>query len=491
MLSKTETVIIGSGPAGCAAGLTLSRQGRDCIILDKLDVAGGLARSIKRGQSTFDVGPHRFFTQSPEVIDLWKDCLGNDLISVARQTRIIYRGKLFNYPLSPINALFGLGMKTSFKALFSYLSRKIYLGRFRKDPASFEDWVTDNFGQVLYEAFFKHYTEKVWGIPCSDISVEWASQRIKGLNLPRAVLNALTMHKTSKIKTLVNTFLYPRNGSGMLYEKMVERACNNGCRHIACATVTGLERNNGEWTVIYNLKGSKSESISCQHVLSSMPLNELISMLSPPPPEDVRAAAFILTYRNHYCVNLQVRGHANLFPDNWLYVHSPELSTARIANFANFSQALAGDRNLFPIAVEFFSTTGDGIDTAGNDRRIDLAISELKRLGLLKSSHKVEDAFVVFSKNAYPVIKVGYERSVARIRAYLKQLNGLQTMGRGGLFQYNNQDHSIITGILAARIVLGQSYDVWSVNSDADYHESGTAPDLCHEDRYHPPSIPR
>jgi len=293
------------------------------------------------------------------------------------------------------------------------------------------------------------------------------------------------MHKTNSIKTLVNTFLYPRNGAGMLYERMVQETCSRGGQYIPYATVTGIEYVAGLWTVIYSLGSGKQGNISSEHVLSSMPLTELIGKLSPAPPADIRDAASRLKYRNHYCVNLLVKSDANLFPDNWLYIHSPELQTGRIANFANFSESLQGGTNLFPITVEFFSSTGDRVDSLGDDRkRIDLAISEMRHLGLLKSSHKVEDAFVVFSKAAYPVISVGHEQSVARIRDYVKNLRGLETMGRGGLFQYNNQDHSIVTGILAARNVLGEDHDVWSVNSDAEYHESGTAPDLCYEDRY-------
>jgi protoporphyrinogen oxidase len=489
MREETGTVIIGAGPAGCAAGLTLSDIGIPCTILDKLDVPGGLSRSIKTEKATFDIGPHRFFTQSDDVLNLWTDILGKDFVPVDRLTRILYRGQLFNYPVSPMNALVGLGARTSIRAFVSYVSRRFKLRFFPREPVSFEEWVIDNFGHVLYEAFFKHYTEKVWGITCSHISADWAAQRIKGLNLMRAVLNAVPMCKTSKIKTLVDTFAYPRTGSGLLYERMAQKVIDNGGQYIPRATVTGIERSERGWTVTYDLERDRQQSIGCEHVLSSMPITELIDMLSPAPPPDIRAAASKLKYRNHYCVNLLVNSDTNLFPDNWLYIHSPELSTGRIANFANFSEGLRSSHALFPITVEFFSSTGDRIDTLGDDKRIHLAISEMRQMGFLKSGHKVEDAFVVFSKAAYPVIRLGYEHFLARIRAYLKSLKGVETMGRGGLFQYNNQDHSIMTGMLAAKNVLGESYDVWSVNSEAQYNESRTAPDLCCQDTYAHPAI--
>jgi protoporphyrinogen oxidase len=483
MSDKLDTVIIGAGPAGCAAGMTLVNAGRKCIILDKLDKPGGLSRSIRRSGCTFDVGPHRFFTKSNEVLNMWRSTLNNDLITVDRLTRILYKGKLFNYPLSPLNALFGLGVGTSLRAFASYGLRKARLAVRPREPVSFEDWVADNFGLVLYEAFFKHYTEKVWGIPCADISSDWASQRIKGLSLFRAVYNALTAHRGSRIKTLVDRFLYPRSGAGTLYESMIEKIVANGSTYIPGVTVTEVRQESNLWTVNFIGSTGDHNKLVCNHLLSSAPLTELLGMLSPPVPEEIMSAAASLSFRNHYCVNLIVKGKANLFPDNWIYVHSPEQHMGRIANFANFSSELQQSDGVFPVTVEFFSSTGDEVDIMSDKERIKLAIKELREVGFLNSSHHVEDAFVVFSKSAYPVIARGYDSHVDTIKGYLRTLTGLQTMGRAGLFQYNNQDHSVMTGILAARNVLGSEYDVWSVNEDAEYLESGTAPDLCDRDR--------
>jgi protoporphyrinogen oxidase len=483
---KPDTVVIGGGPAGCTAALTLVNSGYGCSILDKHDVPGGLSRSIKRNGATFDIGPHRLLTKSETIFNIWHSILDDDLIEVDRLTRILYKGKLFNYPLSPMNALLGLGALTSCQAFVSYGLRRLKRAISPKIPTSFEDWVSDNFGTVLYEAFFKHYTEKVWGIPCAEISSDWASQRIKGLTLLEAVYNAVTNHKRSRVKTLADHFLYPRHGAGYLYERMIDQIKGKGVRYVPNATVTSILREPGEWIVTYRRENGIYSSIECAHVLSSIPLTDMINMLSPAPPSEVQSAAAALKFRDHYCVNLLVKGSEKIFPDNWIYVHSPELTMGRIANYTNFCSLLSDDESLFPITVEVFSFQGDEFSNLTDAGRIDTAITELRHVGLLNSARQIEDAFVVFSAAAYPVIQLGYRRQVGIIRAYLNTLEGFQTMGRGGLFQYDNQDHSSMTGILAARNVMGCDYDVWSVNTDAGYHESGTAPNLCAEDRYGP-----
>jgi protoporphyrinogen oxidase len=482
MNDQTTALIVGAGPAGCAAACALVDAGISVVVLDKLDQPGGLARSINRDGNIFDIGPHRFFTKSDEVLDLWRNYLREDLISVNRLTRILYKGKLFNYPLSPMNALMGLGIGTAAHAFAGYGLTKLKRLAFPRTPESFEDWVSDNFGMVLYEAFFKHYTEKVWGIPCSEISADWASQRIKGLNLFKAVYNAFTSHRSSQIKTLVDRFVYPINGAGWLYTKMMDHAVANGAKFIPGATANEVRRTDSGWEVRYS-SGDSDHTVTATHVISSAPITELLRMLRPQPPDELLEAASALRFRNHYCVNLVVRDKVNLFPDNWIYVHSPEVKMGRIANYANFSNHLQKSPENFPVTVEYFSFPGDDVSVLNDSQRVELAIRELTGVRLLKSHQKIVDAFVVFSPAAYPVIKIGYERHLGLVRNYLRGLTGFQTIGRAGLFQYNNQDHSIMTGLLAARNVLGADYDVWTVNVDAEYHESGTAPDLCETDR--------
>ena len=486
MVDYAETVIIGAGPAGCGAGLTLSQAGRTCMILDDREIPGGMCRSIRWRGATFDVGPHRFFTKSEDVFRIWQSSLGRDLISVDRLTRVLYRKKLFNYPLSPVNALLGLGVSTSVSAMAAYgltaLKRKIS----PRQPTTFEEWVTDNFGSVLYEAFFKHYTEKVWGIPCSRISADWASQRIKGLNLARAVYNAMTSHKSAQIKTLANRFVYPRNGSGSLYERIMQTIVQRGSTYTPNATVTGIQEYQGRWLISYQPATGPSREVLCDHVLSSMSVVQLLRSLKPVPSPEILAAGSALRFRNHYCVHLLVENGPTPFPDNWIYVHSPELSAARVANYASFCPSMQGAEGFFPLTVEFFSFPGDAVSLLDDSERVQLALRELGNAGLLSSKSVVCGAFVTFTKDAYPVIEVGYASHVSRIKSYLMNIKNLQTCGRAGLFQYNNQDHSMMTGVLAARNILGAKYDLWSVNEDAEYHESGTAPDLCEEDRHEP-----
>ncbi len=481
MSDRIQTLIIGAGPAGCAAGCALTNAGVPTVIIDKQESPGGLARSLVKDGNTFDIGPHRFFTKSPEVLDLWKDFLGPDLISVDRLTRILYKGKLFNYPLTPLNALFGLGIGSAAAAFADYGAVRMRRMLKPREALTFEDWVSDNFGGVLYQAFFKHYTEKVWGIPCDSISADWASQRIKGLNLFTALYNAMVKPKNAGVKTLVDQFLYPREGAGRLYTNMIRRFVSQGGVYIPNAAVTRIASSNGAWEVSYDLEGA-SHTLTCEHVLSSAAITDLLKILDPPPPADILDAGNRLRFRNHYCVNLVVCNKANLFPDNWIYVHSPELRTGRIANYANFSSALQATPKSFPITVEFFSFMGDYVSSLTEEAKIDLAVNELRSVGLLQAQH-IEDAFTVFSPDAYPVIEIGYESRLTEIRRYLATLKNIQTFGRAGLFQYNNQDHSTITGLLAARNILGEKYDLWAVNIDAEYHESGTAPDICERDR--------
>jgi protoporphyrinogen oxidase len=476
MSGRLDAIIIGSGPAGCAAGVTLSLAGKKYAILDKLDRPGGLSRSIHRNGCTFDVGPHRFFTRSAEVLDIWQRTLQEDLISVNRLTRILYKGKLFNYPLVPINLLFGLGLITSAQAFSSYAYQRAKISLRPRQPVSFEDWIIDHFGSVLYQAFFKHYTEKVWGISCRQISADWASQRIKGLNLTRAVYAALLTKKGSGIKTLVDRFLYPRHGAGSLYERMVDQIIDSGNAYVSNATVTKAHYNSKGWRLEFQTKSGGCETLWCEHLLSSGPLPQLLHMLDPPPPSWVMASARELAFRNHYCVNLIIRGPVNLFPDNWIYVHSPEQLMGRIANFANFSSQLSREEGVFPVTVELFSSEGDMIDLMTDEDRISLGINEPKQIEFLKPYHLVEDAFVVFSRDAYLLMSTGYEMKLKIIREYLQTFSTLHPIGRAGLFKYNNQDHSIMTGILGARNVLGGQYDLWSVNEDAEYLESGIAP---------------
>jgi protoporphyrinogen oxidase len=476
-----DVVIIGAGPAGSAAGLALSSAGKKVCLLEQLDRAGGLSRTLARHGARFDIGPHRFFTKSDRVLNVWKTAGTGELIEVERLTRILYRNHLLNYPLQPMNALAGLGIWNSIGAMASYAAACGRRWCSSKSVDSFEDWVTMQFGSVLYQCFFKTYTEKVWGISCRDISASWASQRIKNLNLPRAVLNAFTRGRLSHIKTLVDRFLYCRHGAGSVYEAMCARIAAQGGHFRPNEEVIKIRHDGrGSITSVLARAGEQLLEYKTNHLISSMPLTELIRRLDPAAPRDVLDAVNQLRYRTHISVNLLVNG--NPFPDNWIYVHSPDVHMGRVANYRNFSAAMCPDQRLTPLTFEYFTFDGDEVSSLNDSLLVDLALSEGRRVGLL-DGHPPVDAFVVRSPRAYCVIQRGHEKPVEQIKSYLAGFRNLATVGRAGMFKYNNQDHSIMTGLLAADNLLGGCLDVWSVNIDAEYHESGTAPDLCVEDR--------
>ncbi len=467
-----RVVIIGGGPSGLAAAHEATRRGASALVIEKLDRVGGLARTLDRDGSRYDIGPHRFFTTNVEVRNLFVDVLGEDLVRVSRLTRILYGGKYFNYPLTPFNALFGLGVGNSVAILASYAQARMrrLFGASRIE--SFEDWIVDRFGGRLYRVFFKTYTEKVWGIPCDRIGADWAAQRIKGLSLSTAIFNALYKPK-KKIKTLVDEFMYPRLGAGQLYQKMARQATERGAEVWRDATVTAIHHRDNVVTGIRLMTHDEERDVTGDYYLCSAPLTEMLEMMDPPPPGDVLAACRSLRYRNHIGVNLNVQGVP--FPDNWIYVHAPEVRAVRITNYRNFSPAMAADSGISPLTVEYFCFPEDGIWEMSEAELVKLATDELSRLGMAGPG-RVLSGFVVRSEKAYPVIEKGYEEHIACIRRWLATFTNLLPIGRSGMFKYNNQDHAMATGLLAARTALGLGkFDPWNVNIDGEYHEAGDA----------------
>ena len=469
-------IIIGAGPSGLAAAYELSKNSTDVVLNEQLRQVGGLARTIRRGEARFDIGPHRFFTKSSEIFDLWSNILQKDLLSVPRLTRIFYNNKFFYYPLSPMNAFFGVGPINSGQILISYFSTLLKQRLSRSEPQNFEDWVVQQFGRRLFEIFFKTYTEKVWGIPCTQIGADWAGQRIKGLSLWTAVVNSIFKPKQKKIKTLVDEFVFPRLGAGMFYERMAEEIESHGGKILFGKRSVGF-RHEGDRvrSVVLEDDTGHREEIEGGHFIVSAPLTDGLLGFDRAPPLEIQAAANGLRYRSHVGVDLLVEG--NPFPDNWIYVHSRRVRLARIANYRNFSREMAPDDRLTPLTVEYFCFTGDDIWTMDEQGLIELAKAELQKMKILRPE-QVQSGFCVHSDKAYPVIEIGYDQKVKLLRRYIEQFRNFQAIGRSGMFKYNNQDHGIMTGLLAARNVLGGNFDVWSVNIDAEYHESGEVPPL-------------
>lgn len=471
-------IILGAGPAGLATAYKLAQSQVESLLLERHDVVGGLCRTIPFQGHRFDVGPHRFFTKNDEVNRLWHDVLGPDVMTVKRLTRILYGGTFFDYPLKPMSALRGLGVGTSAHAALSYLAAR--LAGARSAPANFEEWVQREFGDVLYRIFFKTYTEKVWGIPCNTISPQWAAQRIKGLNLGQAVLHALSpgRNRQGRVKSLVDQFDYPRLGAGQVFEKLAEAFVAQGGQLQVGHTVRGVRHERGRVTHVDVSSSSGDRTLRADHVFSSIPLTELVLKLDPKPPEAVVLAARELYYRDHITVNLVV-ARRQIFPDNWIYVHAPEVRMARISSYGNFSRQMVAHEQQDAIAVEYFAFAHEELWQLPDAELMALAERELNQVGLLKPG-EVVDGFVLRERDSYPTYYVAYERPLAVIKQFLGTLANLTLIGRGGMYRYNNQDHSMLSGILAARNYLGGSYNLWEINEEQEYLEEKQLPLPCH-----------
>ena len=454
-----DIIILGAGPAGLSCAYEHAKREHRGLILEKNSIVGGLSRTeIYRGYR-FDVGPHRFFTKNDEVDRLWHELGGEEIIRVPRLTRILYRGKFFEYPLKPLQALFGLGIVTSIQAFLSYLLAQ--LKPKKETLTSFEDWVVQKFGAKLYSIFFKTYTEKVWGIPCSEIGAEWAAQRIKGLSLTEVIRTAFCgqrKNKSKKIKSLVDEFSYPKHGAGRVYEKMRNYVCEHGFEVRTSEIVERIAFINGTYELWTRTQHGQLQTYSCNALFSSIPLTEFILKLQPPPPSSVIEAARALYYRDHITVNL-ILDAPTPFPDNWIYVHSPEVRMARICEYGNFSKEMLASPNHSALSVEYFCFAHDDLWQMKDETLIHFAMEEMKRVGLLKRESLV-DGFVIREKDSYPAYYLGHQHHFGKLKSFISQLPNLWMIGRGCMDKYNNQDHSILSGIPAARAYHGEQVDL-------------------------------
>lgn len=457
-------VIIGAGPAGLTAAYESVRRGIRPIVLEKADKVGGLARTDRYKGYCFDIGGHRFFTQVDQVQRLWQEMLGEDFLKVPRLSRIYYRGRFLNYPLDFFNALSNLGIVESLLILLSYFKAQLWP---YPEEKTFEQWVSNRFGRRLYKTFFQTYTEKVWGIPCHMIQADWAAQRIRGLSLRAAVSNAL--FDTNNAKSLINEFHYPMLGPGLMWQRFQEAVESRGGQIHLHAEVVRLKREGRGIKGITARCGGEIIEISGEHFISTMPLSDLIARLDPPPPADVVQAARQLTYRAFILVGLIV-DRADLFPDNWIYVHSPEVKVGRVQNFKNWSPAMVPDPQKTSLGMEYFCTEGDAVWRMSDTELIELATRELASLGLAYAA-EVEDGAVIRQPKAYPVYDREYRQHLQVIQRHLATIDNLQTIGRNGMHRYNNQDHSMLTGMLAVRNLLGEDHDLWSANTERSYYE--------------------
>ncbi|MEM8779904.1 MAG: NAD(P)/FAD-dependent oxidoreductase [Cyanobacteria bacterium P01_G01_bin.49] len=460
-----STVVIGGGPAGLTAAYQLAKHGLHSVVLEKGDRVGGISRTETYKDYRFDIGGHRFFTKVPQVKHLWYEVLADEFIKVPRLSRIFYQGKFFNYPLDPLNAVTNLGILRSLLIIYSYLKVKI-----APLPVedNFEQWVTNRFGERLYRTFFKSYTEKVWGVPCTQIRADWAAQRIKGLSLKKAALNAL--FGSNDTKTMIKEFDYPILGPGMMWERFQEKLEAQGNPVLLKTEVIKVERQEQRITRIIAKKGDETFELTGEQFINTLPITALMHRLDPLPPENVLKAADGLKYRDFLIVPIVIN-QEHLFPDNWIYIHSPEFKVGRIQNFKNWSPKMVPDTQKTCLGMEYFCSEGDDLWEMDNADLIKLASQEIVNLGLVDDINKVEDGTVIRQKKAYPVYDGEYQQNLKVIQAYVDTFENLQSVGRNGMHRYNNQDHSMLSALFAAENIMGANHNLWKVNTERSYHE--------------------
>ena len=476
-----DVAIIGAGPAGLTAAYLLSKQGLSVTVIEKDPVyVGGISRTVEHKGFRFDIGGHRFFSKSQEVVALWNEILPDDFIQRPRMSRIYYEGKFYSYPLRAFEALGNLGIIRSSLCMASFGWAKLFP---KKDVKSFEDWTINQFGHKLYSIFFKTYTEKVWGMPCDEMSADWAAQRIKGLSLGAAVIDGLKRslglnkkpNDGMETKTLLETFRYPRQGPGMMWNAARDKvvAMGNGVVMDTSLKQLRFDDVTQRWNMQTVTGNGAVANINAAHVISSAPMRKLAGRIYPLPA--TLPSAMNLNYRDFLTVALMIKSD-DLFPDNWIYIHDDKVKVGRVQNFRSWSPEMVPDPELACVGLEYFCFEGDGLWSMSDDDLVALATKEMAILGLCDPETVVGGA-VVRQEKAYPVYDETYRDNVEAMRVELEETYPtLHMVGRNGMHRYNNQDHAMMTAMLTVKnIVAGRRvYDIWNVNEDAEYHESGS-----------------
>ena len=468
--ASPQILIIGAGPAGLTAAFQLEKEGIHSTILEGTDQVGGISRTVERDGWRFDIGGHRFFTKVQEVDDLWHEILPDeDFLLRPRMSRIFYKGKYYDYPIKAVNALKNLGPLEASRCVLSYMAAQV---RPPKHQDKFAGWVTARFGKRLYGHFFKSYTEKVWGMPADELPADWAAQRIKNLDLKAAVLNALTPKRNQKeITSLIEEFQYPKYGPGMMWETCRDKVVKSGSTVHMDTKVRAIRHRDGQaYEVVAVHPDGTETTYPCDHVISSMPFTKLVKGMDPAPPPEVLAAADQTTYRDFLSVALVVPEEF-AFPDNWIYIHAPEVEVGRIQNYGSWSPFMVKEGRTC-LGLEYFVFEGDEMWTKSDDDLIEQAKREIAFLGLVDPS-KVELGHVVRVPKAYPTYDEGYLERIETMRKWVEQNTpNVHPVGRNGMHRYNNQDHSMFTAMLTVENILGRGpHDIWAVNVEQEYHE--------------------
>lgn len=469
--TSSRLLVIGAGPAGLTAAVESLKLGRRTIVVEKDAVVGGIARTESYKGFLFDMGGHRFFTKVAWVDRWWRDMLGEDFLRRQRLSRIYYNKKFFTYPPSFFNAIKGLGLIEGLRIVLSYLRSQLVP---KRPVVSFADWVSNNFGTRLFEIFFKSYTEKVWGISCDELRAEWAAQRIKSMSL-RTVLASMLVSPKAKVTSLIEAFDYPRRGPGMMWRTAAEHVQTAGGTLLLQSKVMRLRRQDNRICAAEIQTPEGLVAVEAEAYISSMSIPDLIRTLDPPPAAEILAAAAALRFRDFLTVCLIV-DIPEVFPDNWIYVHSQDVRVARIQNFKNWSPDMSPDTQKTSLGLEYFCNEGDALWSTVDKDLVALAARELVATGLISTADVVTDGCVFRVPKAYPVYDSSYADALSTLRSFLDTITNLRTIGRNGLHRYNNQDHSMIAGRMAARqLLLGEEGDLWSINTEQSYLEQRNA----------------
>ena len=467
-------VVVGAGPAGLTAAYQLATAGDPVTVVESDRVVGGISRTVERDGWRFDIGGHRFFTKVTPVEAFWHQILPpEDFLLRPRMSRIFYGGKYYDYPIKLTNALSNLGLAEAFRCGLSFLWVRI---RPPKDLSTLEGYIVSNYGWRLYRHFFKTYNEKVWGVSASEISADWGAQRIKGMSMWNAVWEPIRSSiagkrrdKSKQVTSLIEEFEYPKFGPGMMWERCTEKVIARGGEVMMGTRATAVHLEDGKAVAVSVTADGSTTRLPASHVISSMPFTELARMVDPPVPEAVRAAASDLHYRDFLTVALVIPEDKG-FPDNWIYIHSPDVRVGRIQNFGSWSPYLVKDGRTC-LGMEYFVFEDDDLWSSSDDELVALATKELATIGLVDPSD-VEAGYVVRMPKAYPVYDDVYRDNVEVLRHWFEvNAPNVHPVGRNGMHKYNNQDHSMYTAMLTVENIHGAHHDIWAVNVEEEYHE--------------------
>jgi protoporphyrinogen oxidase len=468
-----KIAIIGCGPAGLTAGYILSKRGYEVELFEASSSVGGMSKTIELWGQLVDLGPHRFFSQDPRVNKILFDVIDKDYAVVNRMTRIYYKNYFFNYPLKPFNALRGLGIIEAFRCIISFFSSKISVNIFhnKKNKNSFEDWVKSRFGKRLFEIFFKTYSEKLWGISCKNLDSDFAAQRIKKLSLFEAIKSSFFVRQNKKHKTLVDAFVYPTLGTGMIYERMKKKILENGGKVFLNKRIEGVNPKVNQKNQVEIIFADGLVKIY-DEVISTMPITNLVKSMSKFASEQTMQSIKSLKFRNTILVYLEIKDK-NIFPDQWIYIHDQSLKTGRITNFRNWTSSINKNKHETILCLEYWANDDSSIWSQSEEQLVSLASDEILKTGLVKKN-TINQGFVLKIPKCYPIYQIGYKEKLDPIKIFLNSFKNISVIGRYGSFKYNNQDHSILMGLLAAEnIADGKKHNLWDLNTDYEYQESG------------------